>query len=86
LGLFGGFFSGDSGDFRVRGGEGALSTIGRGSSGVFEAHPGTPVPSVPYSGSLRLNGSAPEIVGVTIKVIVVDEELREMIQDVSGRP
>jgi hypothetical protein len=33
-----------------------------------------------------LNGSAPEIVGVTIKVIVVDEELREMIQDVSGRP
>jgi len=29
LGLFGGLFSGDSGDFRGRGGEGALSTIAR---------------------------------------------------------
>ena len=60
-----GLFSGDSGDFRVRGGEGALSTIGRGSSGGFEAHPGTPVPSAPYSPSLlRLKVSVPGIVGV----------------------
>ena len=51
LGLFGGFFSGDSGDFRGRGGEGAISTICRGPSGGFEAHPGTPVPSAPYSPS-----------------------------------
>jgi len=36
-------FSGDSGDFRVRGGDGALSTVGPGSSGGFEAHPGTPI-------------------------------------------
>ena len=49
--LFWGRFSGDSGDFRGRGGEGAFSTIWRGSSGVFEAHPGTPVPSAPYSPS-----------------------------------
>jgi len=49
LGFVWGRFSGDSGDFRGRGGEGALSTIGRGSSGVFEAHRGTPVPSAPYS-------------------------------------
>ena len=46
---FRGFFSGDSGDFRRRGGEGAFSMIWRGSSGVFESHPGTPVPSAPYS-------------------------------------
>ena len=48
LGLFGGFFRGDSGDFRGRGGEGAFSMIWRGSSGVFEAHPGTPVPPASY--------------------------------------
>ena len=29
--------------------EGRFSMIWRGSSGVFEAHPGTPVPSTPYS-------------------------------------
>ena len=40
----GGLFSGDWGDFRGRGGEGVFSVIWRGSSGVFEAHPGTPVP------------------------------------------
>ena len=49
LGLFWGLFSGDSGGFRGRGREGALSTIGQGSSGLFEAHPGTPVPPAPYS-------------------------------------
>ena len=37
------------GGFSGRGGEGVFSVIGRGSSGVFEAHPGTPVPSTPYS-------------------------------------
>ena len=47
--LFGGLFSGDSGDFRVRGGEGVFATICRGPSGVFEAHRGTPVPPAPYS-------------------------------------
>jgi len=35
LGLFGGLFSGDSGDFRGRGGEGVFSTIWRGLSGVL---------------------------------------------------
>jgi len=35
IGFAEGLFSGDSGDFRVRGGEGELSTIGRGSSGCF---------------------------------------------------
>ena len=33
------------GGVRDRGGEGTLSTIGRGSPGGFEAYPGTPVPS-----------------------------------------
>jgi hypothetical protein len=51
---------GDSGDFGGRGGEGAVSTIERGSSGVFEAHPGTPVPSAPYSPSfLTTEGKHP---------------------------
>ena len=36
------FSGGIQGDFRGRGGEGALSAIGRGSTGGFEAHPGTP--------------------------------------------
>ena len=47
--LFGDLFSRGSGQFEGRGGEGAFSTIWGGSSGVFEAHPGTPVPSAPYS-------------------------------------
>ncbi len=49
LGLLGGLFSGDSGGFRGRGGEGALSTICRGPAGFFEAHPGKPVapPRIP---------------------------------------
>ena len=51
LGLFGGLFSEDSGDFRGRGGEGAFSTVGEGSSEVFEAPPSTPVPSAPCSPS-----------------------------------
>ena len=60
--------------------------IWRGLTGVFEAHPGTPVPSAPYSPYLlRLEVSVPGIVGVTIKVIVVHGDWREMIQDVTGR-
>ena len=51
LRLVWGLFSGDSGGFRGRVGAGAYSMIGRGSSGVFKAHPGTPVPSAPYSPS-----------------------------------
>ncbi len=51
LGLLGGHFSEDSEDFRGRGGEGVFSTICRGPAGVFEAHPGTPVPSAPHSPS-----------------------------------
>ena len=46
LDLLGGLFKGDSGG---RSGEGALAMIGRGFSGVFEAHPGIPVPLVPDS-------------------------------------
>jgi len=62
LGFVRGLFSWDSGDFRGRGGEGAFATIGRGPSGVFEAHRGTSVPPAPYSGSLRLKVSVPGIV------------------------
>ena len=49
FGLFGDLFREGSADFRGRGGEGAFSTIWRGSSGVFEAHPGTPAlpPRIP---------------------------------------
>ena len=50
LGLFAGLFrgiGGGGGKRRV----GALPTIGRGSTCGFEAHPGTPVPSAPYSPS-----------------------------------
>lgn len=73
--LFGGLFSGDAGDFRGRGGERAFSTIWRGSSGVFEAHPGTPVPCAPHLYSLRLKISVPAIVRVSIKGIVIHGEL-----------
>ena len=60
LGLFWGIFSGDSGYFRGRGGEGALSTVGGGSTGIFEAHPSTAVPSAPYSPSfLTTEGKHP---------------------------
>ena len=51
----------------------------------FEVQPGTPVPSLPYSWSLRLDVRVPGIVGVPIKVIVVHGELRERISEVSGR-
>jgi len=72
------------GGVRDRGGEGEFSMIGRCSSGVFEAHPGTPVPSARYPRSLRLEVNIPGIVRVPIKVIVVYGELRETIQGVSG--
>ena len=86
LGFVWGLFRGDSGDFREKGGEGAFPMIWRSSLGFFEAHPGTRVPSAPYSPSLlRLKVSVPGIVWVTIKVIVVHGELREKIPDVSGR-
>jgi len=66
-----GRFSGDSGDFRGRGGEGALSTICRCPAGVLEAHPGTPVPSALYSPSLLgLQGSILGVVGVSVDVII----------------
>ena len=43
-----------------RGGEGPVSTIRRGSSGRFEGHPGTPVPSAPDSPSfLTTEGTHP---------------------------
>ena len=62
--------------------------IWRGSSGVLEAHRGTPVPSAPYSPSfITTEGKhprgSPAFRG--IKVIVTYGDLREMIQDVSGR-
>ena len=40
----------------------------------FEVHPGTPVPSVPYSWSLRLDVRVPGIVGVTIEVIITERK------------
>jgi len=72
LGLFGGSFRGDSGDLWGRGGEEVFPVIWRGSSGVFEAHPGTPVLSAPIPHFLlRLMVSIPGAVGVPIKGIVV---------------
>jgi len=76
------------GGVRDRGGEGEFSMIGRCSSGVFEAHPGTPVPSAPDSPSLlttegKCPRGSPAFRG--IKVIVVSGELRERIAEVSGR-
>jgi len=67
-GLFGGLFNRDWGEFGDRGGEGEFSTIRRVSSGRFEAHPGTPVPSAPYCPSfLTTAGTHPGVVGVPIK-------------------
>ena len=51
LGFVWGTFSTGSGEGSGLRWRGALSTIGRGSTGGFEAHPGTPVPSAPYSPS-----------------------------------
>ena len=86
--MVGGFFSRGSGEFGDRGGEGTFSTIRRGSSGRFETHPGTPVPSAPDSPSLlttegKCPRGSPAFRG--IKVIVVSGELRERIAEVSGR-
>jgi hypothetical protein len=49
LGFVFGRFEWGFGEFLVWGGEGALSGIGRGPAGAFEAHPGTPVapPRIP---------------------------------------
>ena len=48
---------GGLGDFRIGGGDGAFSVIWQGSEGVFEGHPGTPVPSAPdFSPFLRAEG------------------------------
>jgi hypothetical protein len=43
----------------------------------FLPHRGTPVPPASYSRSLRLKVSAPGVIGVTIRAIVVHGELRE---------
>ena len=59
LGLFGGPSSRGSGEFGDRGGEGTFSIIRRGSSGRFETHPGTPVPSAPDSPSLLTTEGKP---------------------------
>jgi len=60
LGLFGEPSGGGLGDFRGRGGQGAFSTVGRGSTGRFEAHPGKLVPSAPDSPSfLTTEGKPP---------------------------
>jgi hypothetical protein len=48
-----------SGEFEWRGGKGAVPTIRRGSSGSFEGHPGTPVPSAPYCPSFLTTESKP---------------------------
>jgi hypothetical protein len=62
LGLFGCLFSRGSWEFGGRGGEGTFSTFRRGSSNGFEAHPGTPCPSAPYSPSfLTTEGKHPGV-------------------------
>jgi hypothetical protein len=61
--------------------------IWQGLTGLFEAHPGTPVPSAPIPRLfLRLEVSIPGVLGVPMKVIVVHGELGETIQDVFGTP
>ena len=84
LHLFGSLFRGDSGNLGGRGGEGAFTMIWRNYSGVFESHPGTPIPSASYSLSLRLKVSIPGMVGVTMEAIVVHGEWRERIPGISG--
>ena len=70
MALIEGFISGDSGDFRGRGGVGALSEIGRGSTGVFKAHPSIPIPSAPFPHLfLRLKVSIQGVIGVPIELI-----------------
>ena len=64
---------------------GVFNDLARPVERLLGSPPGTPVPSAPYSRSLRLKVSIPRIVGITIKVIAVHGKLREMIQDVSGR-
>jgi len=51
---------------------------------LIQAHRFLPPPT-PHL-CLRLKVSVPGVVGVPMKVIVVQGELREMIQDVSGLP
>jgi hypothetical protein len=46
----------------------------RRASGVFEAHPATPVPLAPYSGSLRLPVDIPRMVRLTIDAIIMDRK------------
>jgi hypothetical protein len=70
----------------VDAGRGAFGRWG-GSTGRFEAHRGTSVPCAPDSPSLlTTEGKPPRGSRGPVKVIVVQGELREMIQDVSGRP
>ena len=64
LGLFGSPTRMGSGEFGRRVGEGTFSTIRRGSSGRFETHSGTPVPSAPDSPSLlTTEGKRPRVSG-----------------------
>jgi hypothetical protein len=48
LGFIFGPFQGELGEIWDRGGKGALLAAGRGSTCVFEAHPGTPISPDPF--------------------------------------
>ena len=74
-------------EFGDRGGEGHFQPFGEAAQAflrLLRAHRFLPSPICHLC--LRLKVSLPGVVGVAVKVIVVQGELREMVQDVSGRP
>ena len=86
-GLGGGSFQRGAGELGDGGGEGHFQPLGEASQTVLRllgAHRFLP-PLVPHL-CLRLEVSLPGVIGVPMKVIVIQGELAEMIQDVSGRP
>jgi hypothetical protein len=86
-GLFRGELSGDWREFEDRGEERHFQPLGEASQAVLRliwAHRYLPL-RIPHL-FLRLKVSIPGVVGVPIKVIVFYGELRELIQDISGRP
>ena len=86
LGFVRGLFAWDAGDFRGRGGEGRFhrfAEVRQVFLRLIRTHRFLP-PPIPHL-FLRLKVSIPGVVRVPIKVIVIHGDLREMIQDVSGR-
>ena len=86
-GLSGGSFHREAGEIGDRGEKGHFQPLREASQAilrVIRAHR-FPPPLILHL-FLRLNIRIPGVVGVSIKVIIVPGELRELIQDVAGRP